>query len=91
MNREIYPYALYPLTGDVQSVVGNAKVSVVGIQGVPILNAPFLNGGEALVYNPSTNNWQPTLRATIQVDNVTVSTDAEISVNVPKPLTVDGV
>jgi hypothetical protein len=89
MNREIYPGGLYPLTGDVQSIVGNSKVTVIGIQGVPLLDA-FLFGGEALAYNVATNNWTPTLRATIQVNNVTVSTDSGISVNIPQPLTVNG-
>jgi hypothetical protein len=89
MNREVYPGGLYPLTGDVQSIVGNSKVTVIGIQGIPILDA-FLFGGETISYDLATNNWAPTLRATIQVNNVTVSTDAGISVNVPKPLTVNG-
>ena len=80
---------IYPLAGDVQSTAGNQTVTVVGIQNIPILQA-FLNGGEVLGYNPNTRQWMPTLRAAIQVDNVTVSDDYIITVNVPKMVLVNG-
>jgi len=92
MNREIVipgGAGVYPLTGDVVSQAGNATVQVSGLRGVPITNT-FLDGGEVLEYNVNTNNWEPTLRAAIQVNNVTVSDDYIITVNVPKMALVNG-
>lgn len=93
MNREIVGgggASIYPLAGDVVSTAGNATVIVAGIQGIPV-TAAFLAGGEVLEYNPATHNWQPILRAAIQVNNLTVSDDYLISVNVPKEVLVNGV
>lgn len=92
MNREIVipgGAGIYPLTGDVTSTAGNALVRVTGIQGTPIAVALFA-GGEVLEFNPNTNQWTPTLRAAIQVNNVTVSDDYIVTVNVPKPILVNG-
>ncbi len=92
MNREIVGgggASIYPLIGDVTSTAGNATVTVTGIQGIPIAS-PFLDGGAALVYNANAHNWQPILRATIQVNGLTVSDDFEISVNVPRGILVNG-
>lgn len=92
MNREIVipgGAGIYPLTGDVQSTAGNALVTVVGLRGVTIANE-FLSGGEVLEYNINTNQWVPTLRAAIQVNNITVSDDYLITVNVPKMVEVNG-
>lgn len=90
MNREIYPGGLYPLQGDVQSQAGNVNATVIGLQSVPIQSVSMF-GGEVLEYNVNTNTWVPTLRATIQVNNVTVSDDPWISVNLAKSVTVNGV
>lgn len=92
MNREIVipgGAGIYPLTGDVLSQAGNQLVTVVGIQGRPILNT-FLDGGEVLEYNINTNQWTPTLRAAIQVNNVTASDDYLITVNVAEMVLVNG-
>lgn len=89
MNREIYPGGIYPLTGDVQSKAGQQTVTVIAIQGVPVQQT-YLNGGEVLSYNPSTRQWEPRARAAIQVDNVTMSDDYTITVNVPRMVTVNG-
>lgn len=92
MNREIISAGaggIYPLTGDVESQAGSQTVSVVGLQAVPIQQIP-LNGGEVLAYNPNLHSWKPTLRATIQVDGVSVSDDYLITVDVPKPVLVNG-
>jgi archaellum component FlaF (FlaF/FlaG flagellin family) len=89
MNREIYPGGIYPLQGDVQSQAGNVNVAVVGLQNIPLQSVTLL-GGELVEYNVNSNQWIPTLRATIQVNNVTVSDDANVSVNLPKPIKVNG-
>lgn len=89
MNREVFPGGVYPLTGDVVSQAGHTTVQVVGLLGVPITST-FLNGGEVLEYNPNTNNWEPILRAAIQVNGITVSDDPLIAVNVSKPILVNG-
>jgi len=88
MNREITS-SLWPLTGDVDAEAGNTLVRVIGIQGRTVDN-PTLFGGEHIAYDPVTNHWIPFLEATIQVNGMTVSDDPYISVNVPKPVLVNG-
>jgi len=89
MNREIFPGGLYPLQGDVQSQAGNQNATVVGIRGKTVDNVVLI-GGEVIEFNPNTNMWEPTIRAAIQVNNVTVSDDYLITVNVPKMVKVNG-
>ena len=89
MNREIYPGSLYPLQGDLASQAGNVDATVVGIQNIPIASVTLF-GGENVQYNVNSNQWIPTLRASIQVNNVTVSDDASVSVNLPKPIKING-
>ena len=92
MNREIAVpggAGVYPLTGDVASTAGNPQVRVTGLQGVPIAQ-PGFQGGEGLEYDINANNWVPTLRAAIQVNNLTVSDDPLISVNVANAILVNG-
>lgn len=92
MNREIVipgGAGVYPLRGDVQSQAGNAQVTVTGLRNVPVLDT-FLNGGEVLTYDPNLHNWVPMLRATIMVNNTPVSNDAVVTVNVDKPILVNG-
>lgn len=92
MNREcVVPggAGIYPLQGDVKSSAGNNTVVVTGLNGVA-LGSQTLVGGQVHQYNPATNNWEPTLRATVQVNSITVSDDPYISVNVTKPVLVNG-
>ena len=89
MNREIYPGGVTVLSGDVQSQTGNTNVVVVGIQNVPV-QSTFLDGGETLSYDPNSHSWVPTIRAAIQVNNVSVSDDLCMSVNVGQAVTVNG-
>lgn len=93
MNREVVGgggASIYPLTGDVLSTPGSPTVTVVGLQNIPVVQK-FLTGGEYLEYNISSNSWLPTLRASIQVNGVTVSDDYEISVNTGSGVSVNGV
>lgn len=56
-NNQSYPQSVYPIAGDVQSVVGNQTVTVTGIQTVPVTNtAPA--SGQVLGFNGSA--WTPT-------------------------------
>lgn len=92
MNREIVipgGAGVYPLIGDVLSQAGNAPVTVVGIRGIPVPNV-LLAGGEVLEYNPNLNEWFPTLRVALQVNNVTASDDYLMTVNVPRMALVNG-
>lgn len=91
MNRLITTggASVYPLTGDVESQAGNPTVTVVGINGIQVDN-PTMYGGEVVEYNVNTHTWTPTLRAAIQVNNVTVSDDYIITVNVAKIPLVNG-
>lgn len=92
LNREIAipgGAGIYPLAGDVASTAGNPKVQVTGLQGVQIAQ-PGFQGGENLEYDINSNQWVPTLRAAIQVNNTTVSDDYIITVNVPKSILVNG-
>lgn len=92
MNRELVMPSgagVYPLTGDVTSSAGNAPVLVTGIQGVSVSSQSPL-GGANIQFNPNTGQWTPTLRAAIQVNGVTVSDDYTVTVNVSKPILVNG-
>jgi hypothetical protein len=88
MNREVTS-SLWPLSGDVFSQAGSDIVKVTGLQGIPVKQV-FLVGGEELIFDVNSNSWIPTIRAIIQVNNVTISDDAYISVNVLKPILVNG-
>jgi hypothetical protein len=88
MNREVTS-SLWPLSGDVSSQAGSDIVTVIGLQGIPIKQI-FLQGGEEIMFDINSNQWIPTLRAIVQVNNVTVSNDAYVSVNVLKPILVNG-
>ncbi len=92
MNRELVipgGAGIYPLQGDVQSTAGNAKVKVIGLQGIA-LQSVVPASGSVLEYNVNTNQWEPILNAQIQVNGLTVSDDPLISVNVSKPIKING-
>jgi hypothetical protein len=57
-NIQTYPQQIYPISGDVQSHVGNPKVTVTGIQSTPVLAQLPLNG-QLLIYDSATNNYIP--------------------------------
>lgn len=94
MNREIVQSGggagIYPLVGDVTSTAGSPTVVVTGLQGTP-LGMGVLRSGEELQYNGSVNQWQPILNAVIQVNGITVSDDPTITVNINRPIKINGV
>ena len=93
MNREIVgggsAASIYPLQGDTTSTAGNSNVLVTGLQGTPLLRS-FLSSGALLQYNQNTNNWEGILNAYILVNGLLASMDSDISVNVIKPITING-
>lgn len=88
MNHEVTS-TLWPLSGDVSSEAGSTIVTVTGINNRPVQDT-VLQGGEAIVYDSNVGQWTPRLQASIQVNNVTVSDDALIAVNVVKPILING-
>ncbi len=83
MNREVVipgGAGVYPLTGDVLSTAGDQTVRVIGIQGIPVQRISP-EPGSYLEYNQNAGRWEPILRASIQVNGITVSDDYDISVN----------
>jgi len=59
-NNQSFPQSVYPIAGDVQSVVGNQTVTVTGLQGVPVdTTAPA--SGQVLEFNGTI--WTPTTPA----------------------------
>jgi hypothetical protein len=89
MNRECVNIAggIYPLTGDVVSTAGNQRVTVAGLQNIPIVSStPGI--ATNLQYNVNKNQWTPTPIACISVDGVVVSYDYEIAVDAPLPVSV---
>jgi hypothetical protein len=92
MNREcIQPggAGIYPLIGDVTSSAGNNRVAVTGLQSIPLSSTTPLPGS-GIEYNANNSQWEPTLIATIQVNGLTLSDDGLVSVNVVKPILVNG-
>jgi hypothetical protein len=93
MNREVVGgagAAIYPLIGDVSSKAGNNRVSVTGLQGIPI-SSDIPQQGDYLVYNINNNNWEPYFNATILVNGLIVSDDWTVNVNQSAPFKVNGV
>jgi hypothetical protein len=80
---------IYPLIGDVTSTAGSNRVVVTGLQSIPVQNA-FPLAGAFLEYNTNTNEWEAIVRASVQVNGLTVSDDPWISVNARKPIQVNG-
>jgi hypothetical protein len=83
MNREVIipgGAGVYPLTGDVLSSAGSPTVTVVGIRSIPVQSGVPLPGA-VLTYNQNDNQWEPTQRACIQVNGISVSDDYFIAVN----------
>lgn len=83
MNREITGSAqasIYPLQGDVKSEAGNNRVTVTGLQGIPIQKvSPQV--ASILTYNINANQWQPIERSCILINELPISDDYNIFIN----------
>jgi hypothetical protein len=87
MNREIVlpgGAGIYPIVGDVISAAGSPRVTVVGIQSVPV-SSSTPGAANNLQYDANTNQWTATAIACISVDGVVVSYDYMIAVNATNP------
>jgi hypothetical protein len=92
MNREcaVGAASIYPLSGDVTSTAGSATVFVSGLLGVPISNNP-LTPGAILQYDQVTNNWTPIVIGSVQVNSISISDDNIVTVNLMRPIKINGV
>jgi len=80
-NREIYPSALFPNRGDLSAEAGATTTTVIGIQTVPVSPTPPTN---SQTFVDIDGVWTPeTINASITVNEVPISDDYEISVNLP--------
>lgn len=59
-NRETYPSAQSPLTGDIAGAAGQTSVTVVGIQTIPVDSTPPTAEDE-LFYDVGLLEWSPRL------------------------------
>lgn len=90
MNREIYPGGIYPLQGDVLSQAGNNLVAISKLQGTS-LNANSPTPGTYLIFDGV--SWSPRQpwNNSVEVNGISISDDFDITVNVIKPVLVNGV
>ena len=81
-NRETYPAAQSPLTGDVSGVAGQQLVTVVGLQRNPVSPASP-NDQDVLRWIQNDSQWEPSNdgNGCIQVNGAHVSDDYLIYVN----------
>lgn len=96
MNRQVYPGALFPLRGDISAETGATRVTVIGIQTIPVSPiAPSTVAPQTLVAIGGTLYTPEFLDTSIQFNGVPVSDDYEISFNLPlgpasTPLSING-
>lgn len=80
-NRETYPAAQSPLTGDIDGAAGASRVTVVGWQSSPIDVGPPVDQN-IYRFNFNDNRWELKLdTACILVEDDPVSDDYDIFVN----------
>jgi hypothetical protein len=80
-NRQVSPASLFPLRGDLSAEAGATTVLVIGLQGIPV-EAGTPSNADALVYNPTLNQWtQVLLNGSIFINGVPQSDDWMFSVN----------
>jgi hypothetical protein len=58
-NRETYPAAQSPLSGDISGPAGATTVTVVGIQGTPVA-ATAPTDQDVLRFQAANDDWEPT-------------------------------
>lgn len=82
-TRETYPSSLFPLRGDLSAEAGDIRVTVQGLQNIPIAANPLING-----YVPTYNltngdiEWQPSGGGTaVAINGAVVSSDFLFLVN----------
>jgi hypothetical protein len=92
MNREIYPGSIYPLMGDVVSTAGVNKVTVAALRNIT-LDFTTPDDGAAIVYDADSGQFKArvTSSVAIMVNSEASSDDYIVSVNVARPIKVNGV
>jgi len=79
-NRETFRAA--PLTGDVSCLPGANKVTVTGLQGIPV-STDTPKDQERLIYDETEGTWVPRLEGNISfsLDDVPISDDYDVFCN----------
>jgi hypothetical protein len=75
MNRETYPSAQSPLTGDISGAAGQTSVTVIGIQTVPVDPTPP-TAEEEFFYDVDLTEWSPRLDSNRSITIGTFLTDS---------------
>lgn len=79
MNRQNFPSSLFPLRGDLSAEAGDVKVTVVGLQTIPIDSTTPVDGNTLIVID---GVWIPvTPNSTVYVDTLPISSDWTFYVN----------
>lgn len=91
-NRETYPASMSPMVGDAVAGAGARRISVVGIQGIPV-SSTSPSDQQLLRYDAATNQWVPSddTNSAIYVNGVPVSDDYLVYVNAAPRITINGV
>ncbi len=82
-NQQLFPQSTYPITGDVQSTPGIPTVTVVGIQGTPVISTVPVDQ-QSLVFQGTLGEYVPSytpFNQSIKVDSIPVSDDYDFFVN----------
>ena len=96
MNRQVYPSSLFPLRGDISAEAGAVRVTVIGLQTIPISSTLPSDTVPQTLVAIGGNEYIPTnLDTSIQVNGVPISDDYDIGVNLPigpagTPIKVNG-
>jgi hypothetical protein len=81
-TQQLFPQTVYPIIGDVQSTPGAAKITVTGIQTIPV-SPTTPTDQQVLVFQQSLLQYVPRyspFNRSIQVNNIAMSDDYEFSV-----------
>jgi hypothetical protein len=82
-NQQLFPQTTYPLTGDIQSTPGAAKITVTGIQTIPV-SPTTPTDQQVLVFQQSLLKYVPSsvfTNKSVQVNGAPVSDDYDFFVN----------
>jgi hypothetical protein len=82
-NQQLFPQSTYPLTGDIQSTPGAPKVTVTGIQTIPV-SGTTPTDQQVLIFQQALSQYVPGSMFTnksVQVNGAPVSDDYDFYVN----------
>lgn len=87
-NRETYPAAQSPLTGDVSGPAGASSVTVVGLQAVPVA-AITPTDQDKLTFQAANGDWEPTADGNASVTIGTFATAGGVTTSKGKTISDD--